>query len=147
MKIVFFQWLIFTLYTSFVWIKYGVQRSISESWYTIEPKEKFLFSIFCFGLGLPMWLYDSIWFIVAGSLLCFVGSATMFKEKTTGIIHNIGAAGAIVVSLAGLVTFDIWIPALLMAAGFVALQKVENKVWWVETLAVYLILSGLWYFS
>jgi hypothetical protein len=146
MKVILLQWLLFTFYTTYVWIKYGVQKSISESWYTMGKSENWMFTVvFCWGIGVSMFFYDSIWFVVGGSFLTFVGAATSFKDRwdTTRYVHNIGASGCITLALAGLAVEGIWWPAVAMVAGSYLLLKVDNRTWWIETLAVYVILGGL----
>lgn len=144
MKIVYLQLALFIAYTSFVWKRYGVQPSISESWYTLGTKYNWMFTIvFCFGIGVLQLFHESVWFFLSGSALCFVGAATAFKQKMTNAVHYSGAAGAIVFGLTGLAGLGIWWPIVPVAVSIPVLTKVRNATWWIEFVAFFAILGGL----
>ena len=44
---------VFISYVSFIWIKYGILPSISDSWYHLPENLKVLFTLFCWGFALP----------------------------------------------------------------------------------------------
>lgn len=137
------QLVLFTFYTAFIWRVYGVQKSLSETWYVI--KHKWLFSvILCFSIGVLQLTHGTVMFFLSGALLCFVGSASNFrKEKMTKIVHYVGAVGAISISLAQLGLLGIWWPLeLCIVLGFPILL-LENRMWWMEIVAFYAILGGI----
>lgn len=143
--IVYFQFLMFFIYIYFVVRKHGVQKSISESWYVINPNLRWMFTvIFCYGLGVAQMFHGSVWFFLSGAFLCFVGAATTFKSGgPTVVVHNIGATGAIVFGLSGLVAVGVWWPWIPMVIGLLALLKAQNRTWWIECVAFFSILGGL----
>lgn len=146
--LLYIQFAIFFIYTFFVWRKYGIQRSISESWYVVDKKYKWMFSMFCFCLGALQCfhvIHGSVWFFLSGSSLVFVGVATDFKStwRINPCIHNIGAVGSIVLGLIGLAVMGIWWPFIPVAVGAVTLPRYENGTWWIEVVAFFSILVGL----
>jgi len=73
---------IFVSYVAAIWIIFGVQKSISASYYKLPKKWKFLMTLFCWGIGFPaMIIGQSIWMILAGAGICFVGAAAAFGEN------------------------------------------------------------------
>jgi len=143
--LVYAKFALFFIYIFFVVKRYGVQNSISESWYTIGPRFEWMFTIiFCFGIGILTLFHGSMWFFLSGGFLCFVGAATQFKsDKWTRGIHNLGAVGAITFALIGLAVTGIWWPFIPVVAGAVVLSKVKNGTWWIEFVAFFSILGGL----
>jgi hypothetical protein len=145
MILIYIQFALFFIYTFFVVRKYGVQRSISESWYTVEKPYKWMFTlVFCYGIGILQAFHGSAWFFMSGAFLCFVGAAMDFKGwETTKWVHNIGAVGCIVLALIGLAVTGIWWPFIPVAAAGVTLPKTKNGTWWIECVAFFSILGGL----
>lgn len=143
--LVYAQFALFFIYTLFVVKRYGVQNSISESWYTIEKEFRWMFTVvFCFGIGVLTLFHGSVWFFLSGGFLCFVGAATQFKgDKWTQTIHNIGAVGCITFALIGLAVIGIWWPFIPVVASAVVLSKYKNGTWWIEFVAFFAILGGL----
>lgn len=143
--VVLIQMVLFLIYTGFVVYRYGIQKSISESWYTIGPRFEWMFTmIFCFGIGIMTLFHGSVWFFLSGGFLCFVGAATEFKsEKWTRAIHNLGAVGCITFGLIGLAVAKIWWPFVPVVAAAVLLSKHKNGTWWIETVAFFAIIGGL----
>ena len=143
MSLVIFQIALFLAYTIFVWATYGVQKSISESWYTLE-KKGWLFTIaFSWGLGVSTIFHGGVWFFLSGAFLCFVGAATQFKaDKNTRGVHNIGTVGSIVFALTALALHGIWWPFLPILASL-SLIKQNNGVWWIEHVAFFSLMAGI----
>lgn len=138
---------VFVSYVAFILYRYGVLPSISESWYVLPQNQKALFTLFTWGVGIPMLFYDSAALFVAGSALTFVGAATQFKTTAafTKQVHYIGAMVGIVVPLLyfGL-TSNNWLPLIVQAIGTatVMLTKTPNKIWWTEIVAFACVLTG-----
>jgi len=141
-------------YCLFIFKKYGVLNSISASYYKrLEDNNSRDFVIFCWGLGLPMFLYQPVWqaqlcFMLAGFLLCIVGIASHYKEKFVDKIHNVGSFGAIVLGFAGIVFQDhLWsIPTVvlfLVSCLLIIKKRVSNRTWWVEVAAIVCIFGRL----
>jgi hypothetical protein len=62
----------------------------------IPTKYKNLFTFFCWGFAFPAailgtLLTDNIFMFLAGAGICFVGVASLFKDKTAKIVHNLAA--------------------------------------------------------
>lgn len=145
------QLLIFTSYVTFLLIKFkGTLPSISDSWYKLEGLTKYLFTVFCWGLAIPL-LYQgngtTLLFFLSGSCLAFVGVDTMFKDKDfTKYIHFIGAGAAITLAFLGIgVEYHSWIPIIFCALSIIALKllKVKNFTWWTEISSFLFIIVGL----
>ena len=143
--LVYIKLALFVFYSIFIIHRYGVQKSISESWYTLGPRFEWMFTmVFCFGIGIFTLFHGSVWFFLSGGFLCFVGAATQFKaDKWTRAIHNIGAVGCIPFGLMGLAVVGIWWPFVPVVAAAVLLSKQKNGTWWIETVAFFAIISGL----
>jgi hypothetical protein len=85
---------IFAIYVMYIFIKYGVRPSLSDSFYSAG----YLFTGWCFVIGISVTavmleLSEGKWYqfiaFLAGSGLCLVGAAPRFKayERTT---HYVG---------------------------------------------------------
>lgn len=147
------QSVIFLVYTLFIYFKYGVLNSISDSYYALPEKTNILFTLFIWGIAIPLAFlgnYADAFFIAAGFLM-FVGAATQFRsdDAYTPKIHNIGATGGIVCSLLGLVILKIYFPLVIAIIGSIILTKKlsmeRNRIWWVEIFCFACIEAGLYY--
>ncbi len=138
---------IFVAYVAYIWIRYGVQRSISDSWYRLPQKQKLLFTAFCWGFAIPAIMVgvditNNFLMFFAGAGIVFVGGAVAFKQKITKLYHMIGAYGGVAFSQLSIV-FDFkmyYVTAIfiLVALLLEILDKkkiIENKIWWQEILA------------
>jgi len=148
------QGLIFILYLTFIWVKFGILNSISESWYKLRELGGFwymLFTVFCWSLGITMLFQtdkDMSFFIYSGAGLAFVGAATMFDLKGTVVpyVHFAGAAVGIVFALLGLgFERNAWIPLIAFASAtlLIKLFKIKHSVWWIEIAAFLSAITGL----
>lgn len=155
-----FQLCVFVGYVAFVWMRYGVLYSISESWYRLKSKNKWMFVAFCMLLSFPMFFhsmdfhmdvanngdYTGLFFV--SMLMGLTGVAAAFKRggnvnafHFTGVIF--GAGGAIL----GLgLQYGIWFPLLLSVIWFAVVmftEKIENIVWWIEIGVFTSIMAGI----
>lgn len=135
---------VFVSYVTFITLSFGLLPSISESWYRLPRKRKWLFTIFCWGFAVPAMIIggDALMFI-AGAGIAFVGAATAFKESMTKTVHFSGAAIGILAGSAW-VAIHYWPLAaifLLLALGSLALGK--YKLMAIELLAFLEIAIGL----
>ena len=132
---------VFISYVSFVWTKYGVQASISDSYYRLPDKLKFLFTLFCWGFSIPAMIIGStVLMFLAGSAIAFVGAAAEFKDLFTRPVHVIGAMGGVFLSqLATIFDYHLWPISLIFfcLSGLILLFKkhIPNQTWWIEILA------------
>ena len=139
---------IFILYTTLIVYRYGILPSISESWYVLPRGQKFLFTLFTWGLGIPMFFYDSGALFLSGSALTFVGVATQFKTSIS-FTREVHYAGALIGVLVPLIYFGIssdnWMPLLIQVISTMIIisTRIQNKIWWTEIVAFFCVLSGL----
>lgn len=133
---------VFVSYVSFIWIKYGIQKSISNSYYVLPTDLRFLMTFFCWLFAIPAMIIGSTpLMFLAGAGICFVGAAAAFKEEMTHNVHMIGACGGVALSqISTIVDFHMW----YMTAIFVVLsllmilfrkQLKYKQIWWIEILA------------
>jgi len=130
---------VFISYVTFVIISYGVQPSISESYYKLPQRLKFLFTLFCLLFAIPaIILGDNVLMFLAGSGIAFVGAAATFKDKMTYEVHMIGAyAGVLLSQISIWYNYHMWYITIIfiILSGTLLLLKVKNKIWWSEILA------------
>ena len=141
---------VFISYLTFVVITYGVQTSISESYYRLPKKINFLFTFFCWGFAIPaIILGDNALMFLAGSGIAFVGAAAAFKDKMTNNVHMIGAYGGVLLSQISIwYNYHMWYITIIfiILSGTLLLLKVKNKIWWVEV-AAFLSICIVLYFN
>ena len=138
---------VFVSYVAFIWIRYGIQKSISDSFYRLieDPKVpnvigQSLFTFFCWGFAFPAIIlganFGSFLIPLAGGLICMVGVATAFKLKFEGILHTIAAIGGILLSQISIIFefHNMYYVTILLAVYclLIVIYKVQNKVFWIE---------------
>jgi len=138
----------FIVYVAFIIYRFGVLPSISESWYMLPRKFNFLFTLFTWGIGIPMLFYGNPFLFISGAALTFVGVATQFKttQAFTKQVHYIGALIGVSVPLFYFgFSLNNWIPLNMQIVGImiIALTTTPNKIWWVEIVAFVCVLFGL----
>jgi len=129
-------------YVLYVWNKIGIQKSISESWYTLPIDNRNYFVFFAAGSGLPLWAYGmyqysglvQMLFVLSGLFMFCISVASTFKASTlNATIHN--ACTALAISFAfGAIYLQYHDIRHLVAAvvGSLLLLAVKNRVWWIE---------------
>ena len=92
---------VFVTYVAFIWLKYGIQKSISASYYALPENLRILFTLFCWGFAFPAIIggvdVTPLMFF-AGAGICFVGAAPQILEKNVYKIHMIAAISGMVFS-------------------------------------------------
>lgn len=145
---------VFVSYVAFIWIRYDIQKSISDSFYRLieDPKVpnvigQSLFTFFCWGFAFPaiiigVDLTDNVLMFLAGAGICFVGAAAAFKgDSMTHSVHMIGAySGVLFSQLAIAFLFKMYyvniIFILFAILALVFRKKLkDNQVWWQEIAA------------
>lgn len=153
--LILFSILVFTAYLIFIIIKYGIQPSISQSYYKL--KRKWLFSVVMSSTGLPIitlsLLQDNFWFaeislFAAGLSLILVGIAPAFRyNKIEEILHSIFAFGSVAFGYSALMFYDIASISLTFFSALICYywmkRKTDNYVWLSECVAFYMICVGL----
>lgn len=140
------QLLIFTGYTFFIYKRYGVLTSISASTYRLEGNERWYFLAFLWSIGsLNFFQGMEGWGFFAAAGLFFSG-ITIDHDSSgahTDKVHAVGTIGAIVAAFTGIwVLHGMWIPTALLALGIAALYKHKNFIWWIEIVAMYLMIGA-----
>jgi hypothetical protein len=134
---------VFVSYVAYIWAKYGVLKSISQSYYELPEKLRPLFTFFCWGFALPAIILGSSGLMfLAGSGIAFVGAAAAFQEKMTQEVHMVGAGTGVLASqLAIILQYHMWpVSAVFFGVSLILLflgwQKIApKKIWWIEILA------------
>ena len=156
------QLISFILYVGYVTYKYGIIKSISDSYYLLEKNRRFLFTILCWSIGFPLIFLESRLFFLAATGFIFTGVAADYKipqltykyifhthpspRTMVWWVHHIGAGIGILFSFLG-----IWIKfghpemviIFLISTLVIYLSNIRNKLWWVEIMAFVLIFTGL----
>ena len=137
-SIMFFDLIVFLSGVLLVSYFYGVQTSLSASYYALQPKYQWLFSAWCVGYSLPLTFVTDSWFVkIAVMCICIVGAAANFRgDKAVDITHKTAAFVAVICShLAMIYDYQMWrlsLASLLVAAFFFILRQKYNGDWWAE---------------
>ena len=135
----FFMLFTFISYVSFIWIKYGVQPSISESYYRLPKNFNFLFTLFCWGFSFPVVILaisTTPLFFFAGVGIALVGAAAQFKDEWVGKFHYYAAVIGVIFSQLG-IFLGLHLPYLSLASICVIAYAffLKNKIWWIEMIS------------
>jgi hypothetical protein len=80
---------VFFSYVGFIWKKYRVLVSISQSYYRLPKNLQILFTLFCWGFAFPAMIIGSNGLMFfSGGAICFVGAAAAFQEELTHIVRS-----------------------------------------------------------
>jgi hypothetical protein len=143
---------VFVTYVSFIIYKYGILKSISQSYYELPEKYKPIFTLAMWGFAFPAMIIGTpltglMFFAAAG--IMFVGAAAPFLEKITKPVHMIGAGSGVLFSqLAISLVFGMWYITLgfVIASSLLLLFRKQinyKHIWWIEVLAFTLICISL----
>ena len=137
--------IMFTAGVTYTWIRWGVQKSVSQTFYSHE--NVFLWYAWCISYSLPVLIaipHGLVFLSVAG--IWTVGAAPNFLgSKMENHVHVGGAYIAIIAIFLFLALKGQWIAVIPMALFTVgaALYKLKNLTNWVEIAAYYLSWLGL----
>jgi hypothetical protein len=135
---------VFVAYVSFIWSKYGIQKSISESYYVLPKKENFLFVLFTWLFAFPaMILGNSLLMLFAGGGIVFVGAAAAMHKMPTRAVHLTGAIGGMILAcLAMIFQYHMWYMVAAVAGAILlsALLDKKHLMWWAEV-AIFVAIS------
>lgn len=130
-----------------VWIKYGIQESISFSYYVIEKENRFVFQIFIWVLSFTIMFCGGHWlFILSGALLSIVGFTPTIKDQKLHPYHTFGAISGIATSFLGLlIVYNAYyiciIPVVLSLIALILDKK--HILWWVEIVCTLTIWTAM----
>ena len=129
---------VFLAYVGFIWKKYGIQKSISESYYVLPKKENFLFVLFTWLFAFPaMILGDSYLMLFAGGGIVFVGAAAAMHKMPTRAVHLTAAIGGMILAcLAMIFQYHMWYMVVGVATLIPVAYLLDKKhiMWWIECL-------------
>ena len=137
--------MIFMTYWLWIVSRFGVQKSISQSYYCHEIKA--LWWAWIIGFSLPVMIIASTpLMFVAGSAICFVGVSPDFRRKVEDVVHVAASYIGIILAIVSLwVDFGLWYMFVIAAIGIGAMRlfKIKNLTWWVETFAFVIVFVGM----
>lgn len=158
---------VFVVYIVAVLAKFGIPKSVSDTYYLwtgtitdqtsefVKGIKKSVFTIFLYLVGflaVPLWIeitpnvnYQFLAFVGAAAL-AFVGAACMFKQGLTKQVHyaSAGIWAACSIAWAVLVGQWVWVPVALVAAIFAwLLNKRKNITFWLEIGCVLLMVGSI----
>ena len=138
--------LIFSAYVITIALKYGVQKSISDSYYNLPGKWKFIFTGVLWSFTLPVIIVgNNALMFLAGAAIFFVGASPVFKnDRVEKKIHIIGAVSGIILGiLSVIIVYELYAFVVLAALLSILLYfKATNSIWWIEIVAFVVIWSA-----
>ncbi len=150
--LIIFSLISWTSFVTYISIKYGVQKSVSDSFYA--KKHDFIFPIAIIFTAMPMMgvgaITNSIWLQLSALFMATVAATPKFKNKQEGIIHVIGALGAIIFGMLHILSVDFrlitqYVAILIIIISYILFRvfKLNNLTWWIENVAYYVIMYKL----
>lgn len=142
---------IFVSYTQYIAFKYGIQKSISESYYRLKENKESLaiFTLALWGFAIPVIIVGgsmgSFWLFFAGALITLVGAAPGFKDLLMEYkAHMFGAYGGVLLGMVGIAFLgQIGLVLSFITGSIIIRLAIKNYIWWVEVAAFVTILLGL----
>ena len=146
----------FLIYTIGVMVKWGVQPSISKSYYCHE--DKLLWWAFIIAFSLPVMIEAAnqnatlMW--IAGGCSWFVGASPDFLRMLAGgksneyTVHMIAAYALVLFAILGIgIDLGMWTFAVIIFAVIAGLKlfKIPNDIWWIEVVAMFAAVGALTY--
>lgn len=140
--------LILCMYLLWVYSKYGMTSSFSETYTKLSENEKPLFSLTFFLYLIPIVIIsNSVWFSLSGLFLMLVSSNPNYWNKggMQDNLHYIGAYGTVLSGFIGLISESIIIGvlssiiyftfAICVELNYHIFKKVNNETYWQEFVA------------
>lgn len=139
-------------YSTYIAIRYGIQKDISHTYTLI--KEKWVFTLILWITAIPIMMVGEHGLLFfAGTGICFVGASPKYWEKQEGIVHVVSAVGGIALATLWGILFGTWWIALIYIIFVLLVQleinkksiiKIRNSTWWVELGAFAMIIISLY---
>ena len=134
-------WLISQIFFWQYWLevykRFGIRPSISQSHLEFPQKQGWKYTVFMWGLSVPMLFLFPHWSTVLMVMfLCIDGAArTGSGDRLEQFLHNFGAEAGMTLSLVVLAILGCWVAlgATLLVAGWIYWRKPGNETWWGET--------------
>ena len=142
---------VFLAYVGYIWSKYGIQKSISESYYVLPKKRNWLFVAFTWLFAFPaMILGNSLLMLFAGGGIVFVGAAAAMHTFPTRAVHLTGAVGGMILACIAMITqFGMWylVPAVALGILISYLLDKKHLMWWAEVVIFVAISIALGFYT
>lgn len=137
--------IMFTSGVAYTWIRWGIQKSISQTFYSHE--NIFLWYLWCISYSLPIMIAipHGLVFLSAAGIITVGAAPNFMGSKLENHVHVGGAYIAIISIFAFLALKGQWIVVIPMALFTLgaALFNMKNKTNWIEIAAYYLSFLGL----
>jgi len=146
--LLFFSVCLFLSYIVIIYVKYGKMKTISDSYYKLKEKNKWIFTIVWWAFSIPLIIVgETKLMFLAGVGICFVGAAPAFKKELEEKVHIVGAITGIISGVASL-WFDFNLGYLSISLFILSLilflnKKLYNPTWWIEFFSFCTISAGL----
>ena len=131
--------LVFWSYITFIVYKFGVQPSISASYYVLPVNRQFLFSSFCILYSIPIaYPSNSEWFWLATLFVMLVGAASAYRgDKLINLVHTFSAFMCVIFSHVAMCvdnqTYYVSYVSIAITLGLMlSKNKIPNSTWWAE---------------
>lgn len=147
----------FMIYMVWIVVEFGIQPSISDSFYALRKKYgassliPWLFWLFLINISWPLFpllkFNGFAFFAMAGIIL--VGATAQYRRgKSTEIPHVAGAVGGITLTFISIgMVFGgwawVWLPAYILVLGMLNIINIPNYEWWIEVMAFFMVVIAL----
>ena len=143
--------IISSIYVITVYMKYGVQPSVSQSWDDMVYKRRWTFRVMIFSVSLAIIISDvhNLFLVASGCLLTLVGFFTHIHILWKKVVHLVGAICCIVFAFIGFfyhsspLSFYLIIITLVAAIIVVLSCKLKNILWNLELVVFPVIYVGI----
>jgi len=145
----------FVLYVAYIWGRYGIQKSISISYYDLPAGSRVLFRVFIWILSLAVILsgigWDNGLFFTSGAMLSLVGIFSNIKDKDKFVIHMIGAIGGIATCFCAIFYESAIVGIWTLVSAFVLLSIVfqfgneKHLIWNAEVVSFSILITSILY--
>lgn len=138
---------IFSFYVGYTVDRYGVQKSISVTYYFLPIKQKWMFTLALVGFAIPVAIIGSTFLLfLAATLICLVATAPLFEgSKMEYYAHMFGAYVGIGLGFLSLI-IDFEMYYLVGVAGIICMflyKYASNHIFYIEIVAFLTIWIGL----
>lgn len=141
--------LTYIIYNYFIIKKYGIPKSISDTYYLLPEDNRWIFHVVIWLIIIPLIVASDEYYYMplAIGLVGVVSAASDFMTtNVTKIVHFSGAIGGIVWGMF-LVWFELNLPIVSILGGIGILISAiflkQGKLWFIETIALLTIYSAL----
>lgn len=149
--------LVFTVYNAWITLRFGQQRSISDSWYRLTLKDNILFIASTWGYVIPLFFIVllqpnvsdlvKIIFFFGTFLLVTVPVFPDFHLPSVKPWHSLGAEGGIALAMVcGVLLGMWWVPVPFIIFTWLMMKNaIRNHTYWIEIVAYYAVAFMLWF--